>query len=84
TNSNYLSKVINEVKGCNFNQYINVLRIEYILDKLETEKKFSHYTIQALSEFSGYNNVQTFTRAFAAYTKMTPSNFIKELKNRNL
>lgn len=84
TNSNYLSKVINVIKECTFTQYINNLRIEYILDKLETDKKTLNYTIQALSEICGYNSVQTFTRAFTAYTNMKPSNYIKELKNNNL
>ncbi|MCL9807684.1 helix-turn-helix domain-containing protein [Flavobacterium amniphilum] len=84
TNSNYLSKVINVIKECTFTQYINNLRIEYILEKLETDKKTLNYTIQALSEICGYNSVQTFTRAFTAYTNMKPSNFIKELKYNNL
>lgn len=84
TNSSYLSKVINEIKGCSFTNYINKLRIEFILEKLEKDKKFLNYTIQALSEVSGYKSVQTFTRAFTAHTKMKPSNFIKELTVRSL
>ena len=84
TNSNYLSKVINEIKNYSFTQYINTLRIEYILEKLETDKRHLNYTIQALSEVSGFNSTQTFTRAFITYTKMKPSDFIKELKNRIL
>ncbi|RTY93966.1 AraC family transcriptional regulator [Flavobacterium sp. GT3R68] len=84
TNSNYLSRIINEIKGASFTTYINVLRIEYILEKLETDKKFLNYTIQGLSEFSGYNSVQTFTRAFTLYTKMKPSEFLKELRARNI
>jgi len=81
TNSNYLSKVINETKGVNFTQYINTLRIKYIIEKLETDKKYLNYTIQGLSEFSGFNSSQTFTRAFINCTKMNPSEFIKQVKN---
>jgi AraC-like DNA-binding protein len=84
TNSNYLSRVINEIKGNTFTQYINTLRIEYLLEKLETEKRFMHYTIQALSELCGYNSVQTFTRAFILHTKMKPSVFLKIMRNNNL
>ena len=80
TNSNYLSKIINTIKECTFTQYINKLRIEYILDKLENDKKTLNYTIQALSEICGYNSVITFTRAFKNHTKMNTSDFIKELK----
>lgn len=82
TNSGYLSKVINETKNYSFTQYINTLRIEYILEKLETDKRHLKYTIQALSEISGFNSPQTFTRAFITHTKMKPSCFIKELKNK--
>ena len=82
TNSSYLSKVLNEIKGIAFTQYINNLRIEYIIEKLETEKIYLAYTIQALSEFAGFNSVQTFTRAFKELTKVTPSYYIKELKNK--
>ena len=81
TNSNYLSKVINETKGVNFTQYINTLRIKYIIERLETDKKYLNYTIQGLSEFSGFNSSQTFTRAFITCTKMNPSEFIKQVKN---
>ncbi|RXR20945.1 helix-turn-helix domain-containing protein [Flavobacterium amnicola] len=80
TNSNYLSKVINETKGVNFTQYVNTLRIKYIIGKLETEKKYLNYTIQGLSEISGFNSSQTFTRAFINCTKMNPSEFIKQVK----
>ncbi len=84
TNSTYLSRVINEIKGRNFTQYINSLRIEYLLEKLETDKRYMHYTIQALSELCGYNSVQTFVRAFTSHAKMKPSDFLKEMRARFL
>ena len=84
TNSNYLSRFINETKELNFTQYINSLRINYIIDKLESNKKYLNYSIQALSEVSGFNSSQTFTRAFFNHTGIKPSEFIKQLKNRNL
>lgn len=84
TNSNYLSRVINEMKNLTFTQYINSLRINYLLVKLENEKKYANYTIQALSELCGYNSVQTFTRAFTNQTKMKPSNFLKTIRDNEL
>lgn len=82
TNSTYLSKVINEMKEQNFTQYINTLRITYILEKLESDSKFLLFSIQALSDSCGYNSVQTFTRAFINHTKIKPSEYIKQLKNK--
>jgi AraC-like DNA-binding protein len=84
TNSNYLAKVIKEIKGYNFTQYINALRMEYILKKLETDKVFLEYKILTLSQKSGYNSVETFARAFREHTKLNPSDFIKLLKNRSV
>ncbi len=84
TNSDYLSIVINEKKGGNFAFYVNTLRIKFIIKKLETEKKFLNYSIQALSIECGYTNVETFTRAFISHTKMKPTEFIKQLKDKQL
>jgi AraC-like DNA-binding protein/tetratricopeptide (TPR) repeat protein len=79
TNSSYLSRVLNDIKCTTFTLYINSLRIEYIIKKLETEKIYLEYTIQYLSEISGFNSVETFARAFKEHTKMNPSKFIKQL-----
>jgi AraC-like DNA-binding protein len=84
TNSTYLSRVLTDIKNTTFTLYINSLRIEYIVEKLENDKEFLKYTIQYLSEISGYNNTLTFARAFEVYTKMKPSDFINQLKIRNI
>ncbi len=82
TNSSYLSRVIKATQGCSYPQHLNTLRMEYIINKLETEKKFLNYSIQGLSESSGYNSEDTFVRAFVSHTKMKPSEFVKQLKNK--
>jgi AraC-like DNA-binding protein len=84
TNSNYLAEVIKEIKGYNFTQYINALRMEYILKKLETDKVFLEYKIQTLSDLSGFNSVITFTRVFQEHTKMNPSDFVKQMKIKKI
>jgi AraC-like DNA-binding protein len=84
TNSTYLSRVLTDIKNTTFTLYINSLRIEYIVEKLENDKEFLKYTIQYLSEISGYNNTLTFARAFETHTKMKPSDFINQLKIRNI
>jgi AraC-like DNA-binding protein len=79
TNSTYLSRVINDEKGYTFTQYTNALRINYIIKKLETEKIYLEYKILTLSQFAGFNSVETFAKAFKDQTKMNPSDFIKQL-----
>ncbi len=80
TNPSYLSKIINTYKKKKFSNYLNDLRINYILSKLKTDKKLSLYTIKAISEETGYSNSQSFTNAFYKKTGIYPSHFIKELK----
>ncbi|GGX11235.1 helix-turn-helix domain-containing protein [Aquimarina muelleri] len=79
TNSKYLSKTINIYKKKTFTQYINDLRIEYLIEKLNTDKTFKNYTIQAIATEIGFNTSNAFSRAFFKKTGMYPSEYIKEL-----
>lgn len=80
TNTSYLSYIINKESNQSFKQYITGLRIEYLLKTLIEENKFRNYTIKALAEEIGYTNASAFTRAFKKYKGITPSEFIKSLK----
>jgi len=79
TNSAYLSKIINAAKGVNFSNYLNSLRVDYAIDKLTSDKVLRSYTIKAISEEVGFNNVQSFSNAFHKKTGIFPSYFIKKL-----
>ncbi|WDT67977.1 helix-turn-helix domain-containing protein [Cloacibacterium sp. TD35] len=83
TNRDYLSKLINELKGKNFSQYINELRINYIISELKSNEKIRKYTIAAISEDIGFNNSESFTNAFKKITGTLPSYFIKLLNEEN-
>ena len=81
TNSSYLSKTINQYKRKNFSQYLNDLRIDYAVIKLKKDKKIRKYTVKALAEEFGFNNSESFAKAFHANTGLQPSYFIKKLKD---
>jgi AraC-like DNA-binding protein len=83
TNSSYLSKTINHYKGKNFSQYLNDLRIDYAVNKLKKDKKLRKYTVKALAEEFGFNNSESFAKAFYSNTGLQPSYFIKKL-NKDL
>ena len=83
TNRDYLSRLINELKGKNFTQYLNELRINYIVSELKTNEKMRKYTIAAISEEIGFNNSETFTNAFKKITGTLPSYYIKLLNEEN-
>lgn len=79
TNSNYLSKIINNYKGKNFSKYLNDLRIEYAIKKLKSDKKFRNFTIKAIAEETGFNTAESFSKSFQLKTGIQPSYFIKKI-----
>lgn len=81
TNVNTLSSIINQSKSQNFNDYINTLRINYIIEKLQNDSKYRNFKISSLAEECGFSSHSVFTVAFKKRTKMNPSQFISFLKN---
>jgi len=79
TNTTYLSNVVNQYKNKNFSQYVNELRVEYAVHKLKEDKNFRKYTVKAISEEAGFNNAESFAKAFQVKTGIQPSFFVKRL-----
>lgn len=79
SNVKYVSIVIRKHKGGNFNYYLNKLRIDYIVRKLESDENFSKYKISYLSQLSGYSSPAAFTKSFTEIVGQNPSEFIKNL-----
>lgn len=75
-NSKYLSQVINERAGRHFMDFINTYRVEYAKTLL-TKKEYSHYTIVAVAQESGFRSRSAFYTAFRKVTGQTPSEFKK-------
>ncbi|KZS38177.1 hypothetical protein AWE51_19250 [Aquimarina aggregata] len=80
SNSSYLSKVINTFKEKTFSTYINDLRIDFVIDRLQKDRMFRKYTIKAIAQEIGFNNAEAFSKAFYKNTGIYPSYFIKELE----
>ncbi len=76
TNRSYISKVINDNIGCNFNQYVNAFRVN-------EAKKLLHKTpeipIAEISELSGFGSLNSFIRIFKISENCTPSKFKKRI-----
>ncbi|NNG10400.1 MAG: helix-turn-helix domain-containing protein, partial [Arenibacter sp.] len=81
TNPKYLSQVINQEKKSNFNNYINELRINYLLPKLLKDIDYRNSKLSYIAVSLGYNNLNTFNAAFKKRLGILPSNFINELNN---
>lgn len=81
TNPKYLSEIIKQHKAKNFNNYINALRIQYIVEKLEKTPEYREYKISYLAQECGYASSQVFVIAFKKEMGMPPSNFIEKLND---
>jgi YesN/AraC family two-component response regulator len=63
----------------NFTDLLNQNRIEYFKELLKA-KKYESFTIEALSEMSGFGTRRTMYSAFNKFVGMTPSDYINTLK----
>lgn len=82
-NTKYLSEVINNHKGKNFNGYINELRINHIAHLLKSNPTYLNYKVSYLAEISGFSSHSAFTTIFKSVTGMSPNVYIQEIsKNR--
>ncbi|AZA74276.1 helix-turn-helix domain-containing protein [Chryseobacterium indoltheticum] len=82
TNTKYLSRIINIHKGMDFNNYINKLRIQYIIEKLNNEPEYMKYKIATLAEEAGFSSQNKFATIFKKVTSISPSVFIKYLQDQ--
>lgn len=82
-NTKYLSEVINNSKGKNFNGYINELRINHIAHLLKTDPVYLNYKVSYLAEYGGFSSHSAFTTVFKSITGMSPNTYIQEISKSN-
>ena len=81
TNRSYLSTLINKYKGKGFTDYVNQLRIEYLLKNLEEDPNWKKYKIAYLAELLGFSSSRSFSNAFLKATGISPSFYIQKLQS---
>lgn len=80
TNPKYLSYIINTYKKQDFYNYINELRINYIIHQLNEDPMYRKYKIATLAEEAGFSSQNKFATVFKKVTSISPSTFIKYLE----
>ena len=75
TNRNIISKVINQEFKMNLNDFVNVKRVETVIEKLSAGEHVNS-TLLGIALDSGFNSKATFNRAFKKHTGVTPKQFI--------
>lgn len=81
TNTAYLSQYFNQVMQKTFSEYMQELRIQYILQKLVDTPQYRKYTLQAIAEEIGYKDANTFVRVFKKQTGLSPNYYIEKIEN---
>lgn len=84
TNVNYLSKVIHKYKNNTYSNYIKNIRITYAIQTIYKDPSIRNYKIEHLAEYFGFNNSETFSKAFLHKTGIYPSYFIKQIQRENI
>lgn len=79
---NYVSQVINERYGANFNMLINEYRIQEACKRINDTQVYGNYTIEAIANSVGFKSRTSFTQAFKKYTGLTPSEY-QRIANEN-
>ena len=80
SNSNYVSRVINDHFGKSFIQYTNQLRINYILIQLKEDKVYRRFTLQGLAESAGYKSLRSFNKHFKEIAGISPKQYLDHLQ----
>lgn len=80
SNTKYLAAILNYYRDMRIHEYINGLRIEYIINLLRTEPIYRKYTYAALAQEAGFSSTQRFANAFLVRAGMPVNYFIDQIK----
>ncbi|MBW1298471.1 helix-turn-helix domain-containing protein [Aquimarina litoralis] len=79
TNQTYLSRIVNHYLHRSFREYINELRIQYLLKTYHSDRKLRCYTVKAIGLELGFKSCNTFKKAFKKYANTEFSEYKKIL-----
>ncbi len=74
TNRGYISQIINETFGMNFNHFVNEYRVKEAR-KFLINPEYDNYSLSGIASLAGFNTRATFNAAFKKFTGVTPSFF---------
>lgn len=79
----YLGQYFSRVHSVNFNQYINQLRIDYVIDYINNQRDKSNLTVNELLAISAFNSRTSFFRSFKDFKGIAPSEYLENIKKTN-
>ncbi len=82
SNAKYINYTLQKYRGKTFSDYVNGLRIKFIINNLEKNPEYLNYKIDYLSEISGFSSHSRFTYIFKRELNISPSEFISNLREK--
>lgn len=79
----YVSQVIHERFGCNFNTFLNEYRIKEACKRMNDTEHYGNLTIEAISSGVGFKSRTSFVTSFKRFTGLTPSEYQAQAKREN-
>lgn len=80
--SRYVSQVINETYGKNFNRYVNEYRVKEARARLQNQQVYGQYTVRAIAQSVGFRSMSNFNQLFKEVIGLTPSMYLNMVKNQ--
>lgn len=80
TNVHYVSDIILYYRGKSFTEYVNDLKVDYIIEQLKTNKHKRMFTHDALADEAGFSTTQRFVQAFKSRTTLSPNFFSAKIR----
>lgn len=78
TNKTYLSRMLNDGMGMNFNQTVNKYRVIHSMELYMADPTLQ---ISEMAEMSGFNSVSTFSLAFRLHAGLAPGDWCKSVRS---
>lgn len=83
SNSRYVSQVVNEHFGCNFNSLLSEYRIREACRRLNDHAHYGSLTIEGISRSVGFKSRSNFAAVFRRQTGLSPSEYQRMTREDN-
>lgn len=80
SNAMHINYVLQKYRGKTYTDFINELKINYIVQLLINNPQYLNYKISYLSDLAGFSNHSRFTQIFKKELGISPSEFISGLE----
>lgn len=82
TNRTYLSAYLHEHRGMMFSDYINNLKIEFLLKKWHEDKVWRKYKFAEIAKKLGFTSARSFSLAFSKHQNQSPTQYLKKINTK--